>query len=73
MEGERFIASRIGMRTGGVISASEARMTAVGPATGHGIDNVELFWDGKRWWITYAIISVGNVPRSCRRWSFCRN
>ena len=39
-----------------VISTSEARRTPTGPVTGHGIDNVELFWDGTRWWITYASI-----------------
>ena len=39
-----------------VISTSEARTTPDGPVTGHGIDNVELFWDGKRWWISYASI-----------------
>jgi len=35
-----------------IVSTSEARATPTGPVTGHGIDNVELFWDGKRWWIT---------------------
>ena len=37
-----------------VISTSEGRRTLDGPVTGRGIDNVELFWDGTRWWITYA-------------------
>jgi hypothetical protein len=41
-----------------VISTSEARRTPKGPVTGHGIDNVALFWDGSRWWITYASIVV---------------
>lgn len=39
-----------------VISTSEGRRTPDGPVTGRGIDNVELFWDGTRWWITYASI-----------------
>jgi hypothetical protein len=39
-----------------VISTSEARTNPTGPVTGHGIDNVELFWDGTRWWITHASI-----------------
>ena len=39
-----------------IISTSEGRRTPNGPVTGHGIDNVELFWDGTRWWITYASI-----------------
>jgi hypothetical protein len=41
---------------GNIISTPEARTTAAGPVTGHGIDNVELFWDGKSWWITSASI-----------------
>jgi hypothetical protein len=32
------------------------RRTRDEPVTGHGIDNVELFWDGTRWWITYVSI-----------------
>ena len=44
-----------------VISTSEARRTPEGLVTEHGIDNVELFWDGTRWWITYVSI-VGELP-----------
>ena len=35
-----------------IMSTSEERRTPTGPVTGHWIDNVELFWDGRRWWIT---------------------
>jgi hypothetical protein len=40
-----------------IISTSEARQTPNGQVTGRGLDNVELFWDGKRWWIVYASIT----------------
>lgn len=41
-----------------IISTSEARAGPDGPVTGHGIDTLELFWDGKRWWIVNATIVV---------------
>ena len=44
-----------------VISTSESRARLTGPITGHGIDNVELFWDGMRWWITYASVTFERV------------
>jgi len=40
-----------------IISTSEAHQTPNGPVTARAIDNVELFWDGKRWWIVYASIT----------------
>ena len=43
-----------------IVSTSESRATLTGPATGHSIDNVELFWDGKRWWITQNSIVSEN-------------
>jgi len=41
-----------------IISTSEARRTPNGKPIGHGIDTVELFWDGKRWWIVSANITL---------------
>jgi hypothetical protein len=40
-----------------IVSTSEARQTPNGKVTGRALDNVELFWDGKRWWIVYASIT----------------
>lgn len=40
-----------------IISTSEARQSPNGQVTGRAIDNVELFWDGNRWWIVYASIT----------------
>jgi hypothetical protein len=40
-----------------LVSTSEARQTPDGPVTHRALDNVELFWDGKRWWIVYASIT----------------
>jgi hypothetical protein len=47
-----------------IISTSEARSKPDGPVTGHGIDTLELFWDGKRWWIVNATITTeqANAP-----------
>jgi hypothetical protein len=36
-------------------STYEARRTMDGPVIGRGINSIELFWDGKRWWIANAI------------------
>lgn len=39
-----------------VISTAEGHRTPNGPVSGRGIDIVDLFWDGTRWWITAASI-----------------
>jgi hypothetical protein len=38
-----------------VWSTYESRRTSDGPIIGRGINSIELFWDGKRWWIANAI------------------
>ena len=38
-----------------VWSTYSARRTADGPMILRGINSIELFWDGKRWWIANAI------------------
>ena len=38
-----------------VWSTYEGRRTPAGPAFLRGINSIELFWDGKRWWISNAI------------------
>jgi len=38
-----------------VWSTYEARRTMDGPVIVRGINSIELFWDGKRWWIANAI------------------
>jgi hypothetical protein len=40
-----------------IVSTSEARRTPDGPVTEHGLDNLELFWDSKRWWIVSVSIT----------------
>ena len=37
-----------------VFSTYEMRERADGPAFGRGINSIELFWDGTRWWIAAA-------------------
>jgi hypothetical protein len=37
-----------------VFSTYEMRQRADGPIIGRGINSVELFWDGRRWWIAAA-------------------
>jgi len=37
-----------------VMSTYETRRVADGPITGRGVNSIDLFWDGKRWWITAA-------------------
>lgn len=37
-----------------VFSTYEMRERLDGPVIGRGINSVELFWDGKRWWIAAA-------------------
>lgn len=38
-----------------VFSTYESRITKDGPVIARGVNSVELFWDGKRWWIAGAI------------------
>ena len=38
-----------------VFSTYETRRTPGGPVIMRGINSIELFWDGKRWWIANAI------------------
>jgi len=38
-----------------VFSTYEERRAADGPVVGRGINALQLFWDGKRWWVASAI------------------
>ena len=38
-----------------VFSTYEERRTADGPVDGRGVNALQLFWDGKRWWVASAI------------------
>jgi hypothetical protein len=38
-----------------VFSTYEERRTSDGPVTGRGVNALQLFWDGTRWWIASAI------------------
>jgi hypothetical protein len=38
-----------------VWSTYESRRTPDGPIIARGVNSIELFWDGKRWWIANAI------------------
>jgi hypothetical protein len=38
-----------------VFSTYEERRTAEGPVEGRGINALQLFWDGTRWWVASAI------------------
>ncbi|HET7209562.1 MAG TPA: hypothetical protein VFI95_23515 [Terriglobales bacterium] len=38
-----------------IFSTYESREKSTGPITARGINSVELFWDGQRWWIASAI------------------
>jgi len=38
-----------------VFSTYAFRRTADGPVLGRGVNSIELFWDGTRWWIAGAI------------------
>ena len=38
-----------------VFSTYEERRAPDGPALGRGINSIQLFWDGRRWWIASAI------------------
>jgi hypothetical protein len=49
---------RVGERFGPIAhvwSTYESRRTESGPVIARGINSIELFWDGKRWWIANAI------------------
>ena len=37
-----------------VFSTYESRLTPDGPITDRGINSLQLFWDGTRWWIASA-------------------
>lgn len=48
---------RVERRFGNIVhifSSYETRSTATGPVTGRGINSIQLFWDGTRWWIANA-------------------
>ena len=38
-----------------VFSTYESRIKADGPVVARGINSIEAYWDGKRWWIASAI------------------
>ncbi len=38
-----------------VLSSYDSRTTADGPVIARGINSVQLFWDGQRWWIAGAV------------------
>jgi hypothetical protein len=38
-----------------VFSTYESRLKSNGPVIARGINSIELFWDGQRWWIANAI------------------
>lgn len=38
-----------------VFSTYEFRTTPDGPVLGRGVNSIEMFWDGRRWWIAGAI------------------
>ena len=38
-----------------VLSSYDSRNTLDGPVIGRGINSVQLFWDGVRWWIAGAV------------------
>lgn len=38
-----------------VFSTYEFRATESGPVQGRGVNSIEMFWDGTRWWIAAAI------------------
>lgn len=46
-----------------VLSTSEHMSTPNGPAEGRGIDSLELYWDGSRWWITNANLWELNISK----------
>lgn len=38
-----------------IFSTYESRITKDGPVIARGVNSIELFWDGTRWWIASAI------------------
>jgi hypothetical protein len=38
-----------------IFSTYESRLQADGPVVARGVNSIEAFWDGKRWWIASAI------------------
>ncbi|HYL69647.1 MAG TPA: nuclear transport factor 2 family protein [Candidatus Limnocylindria bacterium] len=38
-----------------IFSTYESRLTKDGPVIARGVNSIELYWDGKRWWIAGAI------------------
>jgi len=38
-----------------IFSTYESHITKDGPVIARGVNSIELFWDGKRWWIADAI------------------
>jgi hypothetical protein len=38
-----------------IFSTYESHITKDGPVIARGVNSIELFWDGKRWWIAGAI------------------
>ncbi len=38
-----------------IFSAYESQNTESGPVIARGVNSIELFWDGRRWWIASAI------------------
>lgn len=48
---------RVTYRVGNIVhimSTYETRTMAGGPLDGRGVNSIDLFWDGHRWWITAA-------------------
>ena len=46
-----------------VLSTAEHMSSRNGPPEGRGIDSLELYWDGKRWWITNANLWELNIAK----------
>jgi hypothetical protein len=38
-----------------VLSTYESRRSPDGPVIGHGVNSLDLVWDGKRWWIAASV------------------
>jgi hypothetical protein len=38
-----------------VLSTYESRRTPDGPVFARGVNSIDLFWDGIRWWIASAV------------------
>jgi len=58
---------RIAHRAGDVahvLSTAEQRLAPDGPAQGYGVDSLELYWDGARWWIVNANLWEGDKART---------